>query len=81
MNSLTPHRHWFLRLYKERKRAGYYIWVAFARVRVGAPFQTLESAREELARLKHLDYYRQPCTDLRPAIPWSGKLPQLGGVQ
>ncbi len=71
-NSLTPKRHWLLRIMRDRRTGRYYIDDAWTRSRVTAGIPTLDAAQDELRRLKHEAQYRQVATIERPSIPWAG---------
>lgn len=69
-SSLTPKRHWFLHVYRDRKNQTFYVYDSFVHARVSASFSTLALANEELQRIKHSPAYRLEATFARPTTPW-----------
>jgi hypothetical protein len=73
---VQPKRHWFLALYRDRRRSTYYVYDRLVFAEVAGGLTTLEQGRKELARLKHLPQYREVAAQYYPPAPWKQAQPQ-----
>jgi hypothetical protein len=65
-NSIAPKRHWFLVIQKRGGLFHIFDRLVFAQVSENLP--TLDAAREELRRLKHLAVYVLPQLEMEKAF-------------
>jgi hypothetical protein len=73
---VQPKRHWFLALYRDRRRSTYYVYDRLVFAEIAGGLTTLEQGRKELARLKHLPQYREVAAQYYPPVPWKQAKPQ-----
>jgi hypothetical protein len=79
--SLTPKRHWFLTLRKDRGRPTFHVFDQLTNSILTRNLPSLQAGKAELKRLKHLPMYREVATDCRPSIPWSAAPLHLSAEQ
>jgi hypothetical protein len=75
---VQPKRHWFLALYRDRRRRTYYVYDRLVFAEVAGGLTTLEQGRKELSRLKHLPQYREVAAQYYPPVPWNRTKPEFG---